>query len=320
MTTKAQVRANRRNAQKSTGPRTAEGKATVSQNAVKHGFLSRLDVIRGEEQAEFDLFREQMLGEWAPDGTMETMLVERITSLSWRLKRAERMQSEAFEALLTPDTSSLAVRLAQSLRPKRSQEEQNAEDELAFGRAVVKDFSHGRVLDRLCMYERRMEHSLYRTMAELQRLRLMPEVEGSTPVGSGPGTVGAGFKPARAASQETPDSVTTNEGGGQRPTHEETPDGVTTNEVGRGRSTHEEPGHHSSVPSFQHSSAGPAGAGGPAAEKSCKTKPISSGPSDGQAIDNKEVTEISLRNATGETKPISEAGVAAAALDLRAKN
>ncbi len=180
MATEAQVQANRKNAQKSTGPRTAEGKAAVAQNAVKHGFSGRLDVIRGEEQAEFDLFRGQMLGELAPDGMMETMLVERIVSLSWRLKRAERMQSEAFEALPTPDTASLAVRLAQSLRPKRSQEEQNAEDELAFGRAVVKDFSHSRVLDRLLMYERRIEHSLYRTMAELQRLRLVRELDGPT--------------------------------------------------------------------------------------------------------------------------------------------
>jgi hypothetical protein len=36
---------------------------------------------------------------------------------------------------------------------------------------VVKDFSYARVLDRLLMYERRIEHSLYRTMGELQRQR-----------------------------------------------------------------------------------------------------------------------------------------------------
>jgi hypothetical protein len=202
MATEAQVQANRLNAKKSTGPRTAAGKAAVAQNAVRHGFLSRLDVIRGEEQAEFDLFREQMLGELAPAGVMETMLAERIVGLSWRLKRAERMQSEAFEALLTPDTSSLAVRLAQSLRPKRSEAEAQAEDELAFGRAVVKDFGHSRVLDRLFMYERRMEHSLYRTMAELQRLRLLSNLDGASdqPVRS---------VPVRA-SEETPDGVTTN--------------------------------------------------------------------------------------------------------------
>ena len=41
MTTEAQVCANRANAQKYTGPQTAEGKATVAQNAVTHGLLAR---------------------------------------------------------------------------------------------------------------------------------------------------------------------------------------------------------------------------------------------------------------------------------------
>ena len=46
------------------------------------------------------LFREQMLGELSPAGSMETVLAERIVSLSWRLKRAERMQDEALDCLL----------------------------------------------------------------------------------------------------------------------------------------------------------------------------------------------------------------------------
>ena len=52
MATEAQILANRRNAQKSTGPRTREGKAAVSQNAIKHGLLARQAVISSESQAE----------------------------------------------------------------------------------------------------------------------------------------------------------------------------------------------------------------------------------------------------------------------------
>ena len=74
MATEAQVVANRSNARKSTGPRTAEGKAAVAQNAVKHGLSGRLDVIKGEDQGEFDLQRKAMLGELAPVGMMESML------------------------------------------------------------------------------------------------------------------------------------------------------------------------------------------------------------------------------------------------------
>ncbi len=52
MATEAQILANRRNAQKSTGTRTREGKAAVSQNAVKHGLLARQAVISPESDAQ----------------------------------------------------------------------------------------------------------------------------------------------------------------------------------------------------------------------------------------------------------------------------
>jgi len=178
MATEAQVLANRRNAGKSTGPRTAESKAAVAQNAVKHGLSARLDVIKGEDQAEFDLQREAMLGELAPVGAVESMLAERVVGLSWRLKRVERIQNEVFDAMLADRNSPLA-KLVQSLQPKAAgRPEDDPEGDLALGRVVLKDFSNSRVLDRLLMYERRVEHSLYKTMAELQRLRLVRELDG----------------------------------------------------------------------------------------------------------------------------------------------
>ena len=54
MTSQAQVNANRRNSQKSTGPRTQEGKRAVSQNAVTHGLFAREAVIKCEDPAEFN--------------------------------------------------------------------------------------------------------------------------------------------------------------------------------------------------------------------------------------------------------------------------
>ena len=175
MATEAQVAANRRNAEKSTGPRTPEGKAAVSQNAVKHGLLACRDVIRGEEQEEFELYREELFWELNPVGTMESRLAERIVSLAWRLRRAERIQNEAFDALLAKDMSSPLARLTQSLRSKGADQPPDDPDgcdgDPALGRTVVKDFSSARVLDRLLMYERRIESSLYRTMAELAKLR-----------------------------------------------------------------------------------------------------------------------------------------------------
>jgi hypothetical protein len=115
MATEAQIIANRRNAQKSTGPRTPEGKAAVSHNAVKHALLARQAVISSESQADFDLYRDQILDELAPATPMESMLADRIVSLSWRLKRAGRIQNQTIDALNAPKTSSPLANLTKSL-------------------------------------------------------------------------------------------------------------------------------------------------------------------------------------------------------------
>ena len=178
MSTEAQILANRLNAQKSTGPRTSEGKAAVSQNAVKHGLLTRQDVISSESQADFDLYRDRMLAELAPVSPMESMLAERIVSLSWRLKRTGRIQNQTIDALNAPNTPSPLAKLTQSLLFKNRDQSQTAPAaHLVLGRMAIKDFARARVLDRLLMYERRIEHSLYKTLLELQRLRLMRKLE-----------------------------------------------------------------------------------------------------------------------------------------------
>ena len=58
MSTKAQINANRQNAQKSTGPQTDEGKAVVSQNAVSPGLFAAEAVITGEDPADYELVQD----------------------------------------------------------------------------------------------------------------------------------------------------------------------------------------------------------------------------------------------------------------------
>ncbi|MEJ2702101.1 MAG: hypothetical protein P8Z79_06625, partial [Sedimentisphaerales bacterium] len=60
MATEAQIKANRLNACKSTGPRTAEGKATVAKNATKHGLFTQDNVVISENQAQFDALRDEL--------------------------------------------------------------------------------------------------------------------------------------------------------------------------------------------------------------------------------------------------------------------
>ncbi|MHC4334455.1 MAG: hypothetical protein ACYSUV_11995 [Planctomycetota bacterium] len=180
MSTHAKIIANRRNAQKSTGPRTPQGMAIASKNSIKHGLLARQAVISSEDQAEFDLYRNLLLAELAPATPMESILTERIITLSWRLRRTATIQNQAIDTLIANNTESPLARLTQSLFPKSRDPSQPAETaptaDLTLGRMAVKDFGYARVLDRLLMYERRMEHSLHKNILELQRLKLMKEL------------------------------------------------------------------------------------------------------------------------------------------------
>lgn len=175
MASDAQILANRLNAQKSTGPRTIEGKDVASQNSVKHGLLAERDVITSESQADFDLYRHQILDELSPVSPMESMLAERIVTLSWRLKRAGRFQNQAIDTLNADLTRSPLAKLSQSLSLNFAKLPSNtggSNGELALGRLAVKDFGDARVLERLLMYERRLENSLYKTLLEFQRLNI----------------------------------------------------------------------------------------------------------------------------------------------------
>ena len=66
MATSAQIDANCRNAQSSTGPRTDAGKATASQNAYKHGLRSASPVARGEDPAAWLAFAADVIAEYDP--------------------------------------------------------------------------------------------------------------------------------------------------------------------------------------------------------------------------------------------------------------
>jgi hypothetical protein len=163
----AQIQANRSNAQKSTGPRTAEGKATASRNAVKHGLLAEQVVIHGEDPAQFEMYREGMLAELGPQGAVEEMLAERAVSLAWRLRRAERLQSAVFATVYRENADDIVLwpRHGLAIEPKPD------EEEVILGQVVMTDFARAQVLDRLLVHERRIESSLYRTMAQLRKER-----------------------------------------------------------------------------------------------------------------------------------------------------
>jgi len=106
--------ANRQNAQQSTGPKTPDGKAHSSRNALKHGLLAKDVVINGpdlsETQADFDSLLADLMSELKPRTLIEETLVERIATGYWRLRRAQRFEVGAIrDALETPDSQAQAL-------------------------------------------------------------------------------------------------------------------------------------------------------------------------------------------------------------------
>ena len=93
MSSDKKIASNRRNAQKSTGPKSVAGKAIVAQNARTHGLLSRSLIIEGESQEEFSELLSLLSDEFQPVGLVEQALVERVGIALWRQRRLVRAES-----------------------------------------------------------------------------------------------------------------------------------------------------------------------------------------------------------------------------------
>jgi hypothetical protein len=94
--TEKKAAANRRNALKSTGPKTPGGKVKVSMNALKHGLrASGMAVEPLERPEDWEAHRAQVIRDLAPVGYMETVLAERAAAMLWRLDRVVRFEALA---------------------------------------------------------------------------------------------------------------------------------------------------------------------------------------------------------------------------------
>ena len=154
MLSQRQLDANRRNAQLSTGPRTPEGRAAVSLNALRHGLTAQTAVLHNENPEEFQELLDAFLAEYHPAGPTETLLVEQMAMAAWRLRRMRALETGLF-----------AVRISQL----RDDDSDPPLDPRA--RAFAYDTSGSRAIETLSRYETRIERSFYRALHELERLR-----------------------------------------------------------------------------------------------------------------------------------------------------
>ena len=97
MSTIRQIEANRRNALKSTGPTTGEGKHRSRCNAVRHGLTAETVISALEDAEDYKAFEAAIIGDYDAQSAVERELVLRLASLLWRLRRATTMETGLFE-------------------------------------------------------------------------------------------------------------------------------------------------------------------------------------------------------------------------------
>ncbi len=212
MTSDRQIKANRQNARKSTGPKTPEGKDAVRLNALRHGLLSQEILLPGEDEEALRELGHNLRAELQPVGELENLLVDRIIASYWRLRRLGRVEAGIFawelygelarrasaeassytkqESALDdfvdpyrPTTRITDQEKYQEARSMAQEMETKQEAETAtLGRTFIRDANEANAFSKLSRYEATIERSLYKAMHELQRLQAARRVDGNAPL------------------------------------------------------------------------------------------------------------------------------------------
>jgi hypothetical protein len=97
MTSFRQIEANRRNALKSSGPKTEAGKQQSRCNAVRHGLTAETVIGALEDAEDYQAFEGTIIADYDAQSAVERELVLRLASLLWRLRRVSMMETGLFE-------------------------------------------------------------------------------------------------------------------------------------------------------------------------------------------------------------------------------
>ena len=162
MTTHAQMKANRNNAKKSTGPRTEEGKTRSAQNALKHGLLARDTVLPGEDPAEFDSQLSALEADIQPANSLEFELVRQIADSQWRMRRLTRLETGFLAAAVDETRRYMEKRRPDELRPGYDGET------LLLGSAML---DRTQAFVHLARYDGHLSRRFFRAVKQLRDLR-----------------------------------------------------------------------------------------------------------------------------------------------------
>jgi hypothetical protein len=115
MSSLKQIAANRRNALKSTGPSTDDGKARSRCNAVRHGLTAETVIAALEDAEDYQAFEATITADYEAETAVERELVLRLASVLWRLRRATGIESALFEQVISPPDAAKSKKSARVL-------------------------------------------------------------------------------------------------------------------------------------------------------------------------------------------------------------
>jgi hypothetical protein len=166
--------ANERNAQKSTGPKTPEGKTASSLNNLRHGLRSENILLPGEDASVRAVLTESYYHQFKPVGPVEHRHVERLIAIDWRMRRVEAMEAGALTWTGEPLVE-----------------------------AMVNDFRMPfSLVSRVWRYESQMDRSYQQTLRDLRAMQAQREqsqpatIADQFPAPAAPETPGQAIEPA----------------------------------------------------------------------------------------------------------------------------
>ena len=179
-----QITANRKNAQKSTGPKTKKGKQKSSQNSVRHGLYTTDLIINSpalkESPQQYHHLLKSIFEELNPVGIFEEQLVLKIVNCLWRTQRAARAETAEIQKQLERVDSEVDSYFTSKMFFADDDEEVDPEEE----KRTTSNFTAARTIPEkpaclnILRYETRLDRQLaryYKILTQSQALRLARE-------------------------------------------------------------------------------------------------------------------------------------------------
>ncbi|WP_108682496.1 hypothetical protein [Methyloceanibacter sp. wino2] len=162
------MEANQLNARRSTGPKTAAGKARSRMNALRHGLTASSVVIPGEDAHEFELLRAELVGHFAPRCALEMELVERLAVTLWRLRRVPIYEAAVLRAR--------EVQCEELGRLRRHLRDGGCAPQLgSLGESLIHDANYGDAVSKLGRHETNLVNTFEKTLSQLTELQATPQ-------------------------------------------------------------------------------------------------------------------------------------------------